>query len=84
MASSKVSENLIGREVERLFGEISAQRGDLCENPVTGGEFVYGFDPIGLQKKIAYHALLAREGAHLGLPRRRGRPQADPRHDPAA
>ncbi len=68
MASSKLSETLIGREVERLFGEISAQRGDLCENPVTGGEFVYGFDPIGLQKKIAYHALLAREDSALNGP----------------
>ena len=44
MASSKLSENLMGREVERLFGEISAKRGDLCTNPVTGGEFVYGFE----------------------------------------
>jgi hypothetical protein len=60
-ASSKLSETRIGREVERMFGEISAKRGDLCTNPVTGGEFVFGFDPIRLQKKIAYHALLARE-----------------------
>ena len=61
MASSKLSETLIGREVERLFGGISARRGELCENPVTGGDFVYGFDPIQLQKKMAYHALRARE-----------------------
>ena len=61
MASSHVSETPIRREVERLFGEISAKRGDLCENPVTGGEFVYGFDPIRLQKKMAHHALRARE-----------------------
>ena len=27
MASSKLSENLMGREVARLFGEISAKRG---------------------------------------------------------
>ena len=69
MASSKLSETPIGREVERLFGEISAKRGDLCENPVTGGEFVYGFDPIQRQKKMAYHALLAREDfARMVLP----------------
>ena len=68
MASTKVSETLIRREVERLFGEISAKRGDLCENPVTGGEFVYGFDPIRLQKKIAYHALRAREDFALNGP----------------
>ena len=61
MARSKLSETLIGREVERLFGEISAKRGDICWNPVTGEEFVYGVDPIGLRKKMAHHALLARE-----------------------
>jgi hypothetical protein len=61
MANTKLNETQIGREVERLFGEISAKRGDLCTNPVTGWEFVYGFDPIQLQKKIAYHALRARE-----------------------
>src|SRR6516162_1639312 len=61
MASSKLSETLIRREVEHLFGEISAKRGDLCTNPVTGGEFVYGVDPIRLQKKIACHAFRARE-----------------------
>ena len=61
MASSKLSETLIGREVERLFGQISARHGDLCWNPVTGAEFVYRVDPIGPQKKMAHHALLARE-----------------------
>ena len=61
MASSKLSENLMGREVERLFGEISAKRGDLCTNPVTGGEFVYGFDSIKRQKDAAYKRLLVRE-----------------------
>jgi len=68
MASTQLNETLIGREVERLFGEISAKRGELCTNPVTGGEFVYGFDPIRLQKKIAYHALLAREDFALNGP----------------
>ena len=61
MASSKLSESPIGREVERLFAEISAKRGDLCENPVTGGEFVYGFDSIKRQKDAAYKRLVARE-----------------------
>jgi hypothetical protein len=61
MASSKLSESPIGREVERLFAEISAKRGELCENPVTGGEFVYGFDPIKKQKVAAYKRFLARE-----------------------
>jgi hypothetical protein len=68
MASTQVNETLIRHEVERLFGEISAKRGDLCENPVTGGQFVYGFDPIRLQKKIAYNALLAREDFAINGP----------------
>ena len=61
MASSKLSENLVWCEVERLFGEISAKRGDLCTNPVTGGEFVYGFNSIKRQKDAAYKRLLVRE-----------------------
>ena len=68
MASSKLSETLIGREVERLFGDISAKRGDLCTNPVTGGDFVYGFDPIKQQKDMAYKRLLAREYGALNSP----------------
>ena len=43
-----------------MFGEISAKRGDLC-TPVTGAELVYGLDLIQRQKKMAHHALLARE-----------------------
>jgi hypothetical protein len=68
MASSKLSETLIRREVERLFGEISAKRGDLCTNPVTGGEFVYGFDSIKRQKDAAYKRLLVREYLALNGP----------------
>ena len=68
MASSNLSDTLIGREVERLFGEISAKRGDLCENPVTGGEFVYGFDSIKRQKDAAYKRLLVREYFRLHAP----------------
>ena len=67
MASTKLSDTLIGREVERLFGEISAKRGDLCTNPVTGGEFVYGFNSIKRQKDAAYKRLLVRE--HFALHR---------------
>ena len=53
MASSKLCETLMRREMERMFAEISAKRGDLCINPVTGGEFVYGFDSIKRQKDAA-------------------------------
>ena len=68
MARSKLSETLIGREVERLFGEISAKRGDICWNPVTGEEFVYGVDPIEQQKEAAYRRLLIREYFALSGP----------------
>jgi hypothetical protein len=68
MASTQVNETLIWREVERLFGEISAKRGDLCTNPVTGGDFVYGFDSIKRQKKAAHRRLLIREYVALNSP----------------
>ena len=61
MANNKLSQTLIGREVERLFGENPGSHGGHYENPVTGGRFVYGFDPIEPQKEAAYRALLARE-----------------------
>jgi hypothetical protein len=67
MANIKPAETQIAREVERLFGEISAERGDLCTNPVTGGEFVYGVDSIKRQKDAAYKRLLVRE--HFALHR---------------
>ena len=68
MGSINETETSIRREVERLFGEISAERGDLCTNPVTGGEFVYGFDSIKRQKAAAYKRLLVREYFALNAP----------------
>ena len=68
MGCPKLSEAPIGREVERLFGEISAKRGELCTNPVTGGDFVYGFDSIKRQKDAAYKRLLVREYFRLHGP----------------
>ena len=53
--------NQIEVEVDRLFGNISGQRGDRCMNPVTGGWFVLGEDPLPPQKETARKALLARE-----------------------
>ena len=53
MTSTRQTETVIGHEVERMFGEISAKRGELCTNPVTCGEFVYGLDPIEKQKEAA-------------------------------
>jgi hypothetical protein len=53
----------IEESVDQLFNKIkaTAKRGDLCQNPVTGGGFVWGLDPIALQKTEAVVALRARE-----------------------
>jgi hypothetical protein len=65
MASFKLPDNLIGREVERLFSEISGQRGSLRMSPVTGVSFVYGVEPIKPQKVHAYRALWLKHGSLL-------------------
>jgi hypothetical protein len=48
-------------EVDRLFNDLNAERGDYCVNPVTGGSFIWGDDPVEPQKEIARRALAARE-----------------------
>jgi hypothetical protein len=47
--------------VDQLFSEIVAKRGDQCVNPVTGGHFLWGDDPIAQQEKDAVDALRAQE-----------------------
>jgi hypothetical protein len=54
-------QSLIEKEVDRLFAELNAKPGECCDNPVTGGGFVWGVDPIAEQKEAAIVALLARE-----------------------
>jgi hypothetical protein len=49
----------IDKEVDRLFTELNAMRGDYCVNPVTGGRFIWGDDPIAAQKEAARRALVA-------------------------
>jgi hypothetical protein len=46
--------------VDLLFSKLPRRYGSLCENPVIGGCFVRGVDPIGPQKKAACRALVAR------------------------
>jgi hypothetical protein len=53
--------SLIDREVERLFSENPPIHGKPCRNPVTGGGYMGGLDPIEEQKDAARRALLARE-----------------------
>jgi hypothetical protein len=48
--------------VDQLFENVAPQRGgQLCTNPVLGGDWLVGVDPISEQKKQAHRALLARE-----------------------
>jgi hypothetical protein len=60
--------SLIEKEVDRLFAELNAKSGESCRNPITGGGFVWGLDPIATQKKEAVRALLAREWFALNGP----------------
>ena len=53
--------NLIEKEVDRLFAALNAKPGECCDNPVTGGGFVSGLDPIATQKNEAVARLRARE-----------------------
>jgi hypothetical protein len=52
---------LVEANVDHLFSGLAAQHGELCINPVTGGHFVFGDDPITPQKQMARKALLARD-----------------------
>jgi hypothetical protein len=53
---------IIKSYVERLFKEDGpCRKGELRQNPVHGGNFVYGEDPIAPQKRDARRSLLARE-----------------------
>jgi hypothetical protein len=47
--------------VDQLYNEIGAKHGEWCLDPVIGGGFVWGIDPIAVQKKAAVTALLARD-----------------------
>jgi hypothetical protein len=60
----------IERHVDQLFKEIPAEYGSSqCQNPVTGGWFIRGLDPIAPQKRLACRALEAREwSARTGPP----------------
>jgi hypothetical protein len=53
--------NKIPLQVDCLFKDAPPLRGQLCQNPVTGGFYVGFEDPIAPQKRMACRALLARE-----------------------
>jgi hypothetical protein len=56
-----IAEYRVGREVGRLFAESSPAYGELSTNPITGGGYLGGIDPVEPQKEQARRALLARE-----------------------
>jgi hypothetical protein len=47
----------IRMHVDRLFKDAAPLREQLCENPVTGGYWLPGDDPISRQKREACRAL---------------------------
>jgi hypothetical protein len=53
MAWNRLSHTLIGSEVERVFDNISGQPGDICMNPVTGEQFIYGYYSMEHEKQAA-------------------------------
>jgi hypothetical protein len=56
------------KQVDQLFAALNAKHGDCCRNPVTGVGFVWGLDPITLQKTEAVRALRARAGFAANAP----------------
>jgi hypothetical protein len=63
------SKSPIEREVDRLFAELNHKRGECCRNPITGGDFVWGVDPIAPQTRVAIVALRAQEWFAVHGPR---------------
>jgi hypothetical protein len=61
MKVAHIADRQVDLLVDRLFGENPPRYGQRCTNPVTGGHYVGGLDPITPQKRMARLALLARE-----------------------
>jgi hypothetical protein len=60
MSVTHISEYRLDLIVDRLFKENPPRYGEQCENPVTGGHYLGGLDPVGPQKRAARLALRAR------------------------
>ena len=58
---TEVEMSIIKSHVDRLFKDAAPWRGELCENPVTGGYWLPGDDSISRQKRLACRALFAGE-----------------------
>jgi hypothetical protein len=63
-----MSMSIIKEHVDQLFRDAAPLRGQLCRNPIVGGEWLVGEDPINVQKRRAHRALVAREWFFLHGP----------------
>ena len=61
--------SFLEKKVDQLFAALNAKPGDYCRSPVTDVAFVWGVDPIALQKAEAVLALRAREWFAVNGPR---------------
>ena len=61
MTITKLANKFVDREVLRLFQANPPDRGEVSCNPVTGGGYIGGDDPIGEQMDIACRALHVRQ-----------------------
>ena len=68
MTDIEVASHRVDRELERLFKQHPPRYDQLCTNPVTGGLYVGGLDPIEEQIDAARRLLLAREWHALNGP----------------
>ena len=71
MATNSTS---LEKQVDQLFAALNAKHGDCCRNPVTGVSFVWGLDPVAVQKTEAVRALCARARFAANWPERRAIP----------
>jgi hypothetical protein len=56
-------------DLDRVFQKANFQKRTLAVNPITGGLFMPGLDPIGHQKKLARRMLAARKWFFLHGPK---------------
>jgi hypothetical protein len=61
LAKQKENMNRIEMEVDQLFKQLTARRGEQCEFPIIGGWFIKGVDRVARYKRLACRALAARE-----------------------
>src|SRR4051812_25035042 len=68
MTISDLIERRVDALLKRLFRQNPPRYDKVCTNPVTGGRYLGGIDPIQPQKRMARQALVAREWFALNGP----------------